>query len=488
MRPVAEPARARLGRKAAAAPGLILFLIALALLFQVSSLWLPTRDGAAYLSIARSMVSGEGILRFGSPQLHFLPGYPALIAPAFLISDQPFLWISLLHWLLSVAFLAGCYAWFRRHAPEHALLLTALSVLNVSVLYYFRRTLSEAAFMPLLIWTAVLMDRMLEKSPSSASGFQLVLTTAATAYLCAIRMAGVALACGFACALLAAVRGGDLSLRRAAALASCVVLAPLAVALSLVYYDHAVADLGERGATYYRELTRHAVPLHEQILNGARLRLQEVGRVLLPGAFKAYGGWLNPIMLLYLPAAAAVAVGWRQLLRRQPSALLVACPFYVGLYIVWPHDQGTRFMTPLVPVLWAAIAATVSRSRWRAPIMRLSPWLVLACLATSAVYCIADRIEARRLARYAEMTEKMAAVVPMRARIGFIHASADHSANAFANFCAVRFDRRCEEIAGASEVVAPHIEYLAILGAPRLLVGFAPVQQQKEWTVLRRER
>ena len=71
-------------------PNSVLFMLAAAQLFQLSSTWIPTRDGAAYLSIARNISSGEGLVRFGEPHLHFAPGYPILIAPAFFLRFNRF--------------------------------------------------------------------------------------------------------------------------------------------------------------------------------------------------------------------------------------------------------------------------------------------------------------------------------------------------------------------------------------------------------------
>lgn len=464
-------------------PPAVLSLIGIALLAQLSSTWLPTRDGAAYLSIARSIAAGDGALRFGSSHLHFFPGYPALVAPAFFFSDQPFIWLSFLHWLFAVAFLGGCYVWFRRRLPEHALLLTALAALNVSVLYYFRRTLSEAAFMPLLIWTAVFMDRALAERGAAAK--YLLAATAAALCLCATRLAGAALACGFL--WMTAIKLRHREFTRAQTLLYALLGAglPLAAAFYLVYYDRTMASFGATGASYFDELTRRATPLHEQILNGMRLRIQEIGRLLVPGAFKAYGGWWNPIMLVYLPVAAAVAAGWWRLARRGPCALLCAVPFYVALYVIWPHDQGTRFMTPLVPVLWLALITTLRELRWRERIVALLPWLLAASLATSVIYFVADRLEARKLAPYFSLTARMATVVPRGAAVGFIDPARSYSAHTFASVCALRFDRRCAAIT-APDGSNLAVEYIAVLGAPAMVEGFGPLLRDDSLTVLRR--
>jgi hypothetical protein len=473
----------------AGSPNAVLPLLALAQLFQVSAAWIPSRDGAAYLSIARSISSGDGLLRFGDPHLHFVPGYPVLIAPAFFLADRPFLWLSFLHWLFAIAFLGGAYLWFRRQSPEHALLLTVLSALNVSVLFYFRRTLSEAAFMPLLMWSAVLMDRALDSAHNHRGLLYAFVAALVAGYLCTVRLAGAALACGFALMTFYKVWAKEITAPRAAVFACLGAGIPLAAAFLWVFYDRSMSAASGQPASYYDELTRHPLQLHEQILIGTRLRLQEIGRLLIPGAFKVYGGWLSPMMLLYLPVCAAVLIGWCRKLRSQPTALLLALPFYLGLYIVWPHDQGTRFMTPMVPVLWLCLLSFAFTSRWQSRARQFAPWLILATLATSVVYLAADRIDTRKLAPYWEITDAMAKIVRPPAQIGFIAGARAFSASTFGAICTVRFERRCIEIASLADAGRPPlVDYVAVLGPPppSPSAGFSAALQRENLTLLQR--
>lgn len=97
-----------------------------------------------------------------------------------------------------------------------------------------------------------------------------------------------------------------------------------------------------------------------QILEGLRLRIGEVGRLVIPGMFKSYGppgDWLNPNMIAFLPLFSAVGWGWWLMSRRNQDVALLAVPFYFGLFVFWPYDQGTRYFLPLLPMmllsLWA---------------------------------------------------------------------------------------------------------------------------------------
>jgi hypothetical protein len=117
------------------------------------------------------------------------------------------------------------------------------------------------------------------------------------------------------------------------------------------------------GTTNYLDQMRDpAMSLSAQLIEGARLRIYEMGRLLLPGMYKSYarqGEWLNVNLVVYLPVFAAVVVGWCKLVRERCDVLAWTFPFYLALHIIWPFDQATRFFTPLMPLflvcLWFAL-------------------------------------------------------------------------------------------------------------------------------------
>src|SRR6516164_5296324 len=127
--------------------------VVLAAVQIVSPLWYLAADSCSYLSIARSLAQGHGALNLGNPHLVYSVGYPLLISPLYHLSETPFLLLTAFHALAAALFVAGVYTWAKRLLPEAALPITLLSLGQVTVLSLFRRALSEAAFMPLLIWT-----------------------------------------------------------------------------------------------------------------------------------------------------------------------------------------------------------------------------------------------------------------------------------------------------------------------------------------------
>ncbi len=104
----------------------------------------------------------------GSPKLHYAPGYPVLISPAFRFGDRPFLLLQVLQWLWAVAFMLGVYRWAQRWMAGSELWITALTMSNVSLWIHARTTISEMPFMALLMWTANAMDRLSEEKRCAA--------------------------------------------------------------------------------------------------------------------------------------------------------------------------------------------------------------------------------------------------------------------------------------------------------------------------------
>jgi hypothetical protein len=129
----------------------------------------------------------------------------------------------------------------------------------------------------------------------------------------------------------------------------------------------------------------------------------------MPGAFKWYGSdWLNPCMLIYVPLSAALIVGWCRLMFARKDVLLYTLPAYMAVYLVWPFEQGSRFLTPMVPVLWVCLWAFIDKTRWRGQTRRLFLTLFFLGTLTSAVYWANDFAKARRWNSQWETIENLA--------------------------------------------------------------------------------
>jgi hypothetical protein len=172
-------------------PGRALAIAALCLTTLIGSVWYATPDGAAYLSIAARLAQGATPHAFGQPQPSFPLGYPLLISPVFHIAPHPLLLLSMMNWLLAIAFMLGTYQWMRRVIPDAAVLLTLLVMAHINVWNLYRRTLSEVLFLPLLMWTVVLVDRVLSEPKGARRAAYVVMVMMLLVWLTATRETGL---------------------------------------------------------------------------------------------------------------------------------------------------------------------------------------------------------------------------------------------------------------------------------------------------------
>jgi hypothetical protein len=103
--------------------------------------------------------------------------------------------------------------------------------------------------------------------------------------------------------------------------------------------------------------------------------------------FKARGaGWADVNTLLYVPLAALAGVAWWRLARHSADVLAWTAPLYLGVYLAWPYAAGTRYLLPLLPLLWLALwelGAPLARRR------RLFAILLLGHLGVAVGYLLA---------------------------------------------------------------------------------------------------
>ncbi len=349
-------------------PWLVAFAILLAI--QISPWWYPTPDATAYLSIARSIALTHRLSNLGGVHLGYPPGYPLLISPAFLISSRPFMVLSLMHWVMAAIFMAGVYRWTRSLAPTAAVLLTGLVMVNVALWIYYRRTLSELAFMTVMIWAVIALNAALQAGALRSRVLATAIGIALLIVLVTIRETGVLLAAGFAVA--ASLLVSDKKLRWTQGLAiSAAVASPAIVGVgAFLIYDLGTARTSPSAVfgTHLSGFVDTATPILRRVIEGLRLRISEVGRLVVPGMFKAYAGhgqWLHINILIYLAVFALIALGWWRLLRRRRDVLAATAPFYFALYAVWAFDADTRYLLPLLPLLavclWFAIEPLTRR-------------------------------------------------------------------------------------------------------------------------------
>lgn len=343
--------------------------LALILSTQISSYWYPTVDACSYLSMARSIAEGRGLENLGNPHLWYAPGYPLIISPLFWVSERPLLAISIFQWAELVAFSLGVYLWARRNAPEAAVWIMALAVINGGVWLHLRRTLTEVTFITLLIWTVNSVQAMFDAPSGRRIALWAIPSVVLTILLCLVRQAGVTLVAGVAmAALLWAIRG-KVSWTRAIGLTLLITTTAAVCVGGLIAREKYTQRLtGAR--TYLDNFSDSTRTPLASAMRGLQMCISEAGRAVTPGMFKAYGPpgrWTNVNMLLYASVFLLVAWGWWKWARRNPDPLAWMFPFYIALHAAYALDSGARFAITLVPVMllsaWIALERITAQRR-----------------------------------------------------------------------------------------------------------------------------
>jgi hypothetical protein len=459
-------------------------ILALLLALQIKWWWQPCPDAVTYLSIARHMAHGE-LQLFGSPHVRMAPGYPLLIAPAFLISERPFLLIATIHFILAVALMAAVYLWFRRLAGPAAAPLTALVMASACLWQMYRYAISELAFMTALMWAAYALERLIRAATwRQVAGWAAVacFLTLITAYT---RQVGVLLLCGFAVALLVRAAQRQITWGRAVALIALVGAPVSAAVLALVVWDHArAASLGGAAKSYAQYMAADDMTPVQQVVEGLRLRISECGRLLIPGMYKTYGRagkWLNPNVLLYMTLTAGLAWAWWKKARESRDLLLYMLPAYVGLYIVWPFDQGGRYMLPVLPVLVLCLWGLLERLPQRRFSLLLA--LIVAHAAVSLGFWAYDLRFARR---HGDWPEVVKLSEPLRAQpSAAAWCDREDRSEYLKLMLAYEINRPLTDVS-ADAAIEPGVRWLVVTSHQADVPGFAPRAVAGTLTLLER--
>jgi hypothetical protein len=415
-----------------------LWLSVLALLFAIQiSPWLyPSVDGCLYLKTVNDFSAAQHL---GDFCCLVPPGYPVLIAPAFIFGDRPFLAVSILQWLLAVATLGGTYVWAHRLMPAAAIALTSAVAVNISLWTFYRRPIKEIATLAFLMWTANLMHRLLEKRRPSRV---IVLTAAVsflTAYLVLIRYAGMLLAVAFAVAAVLATRRSVLRPARALGMSAVICGLSASVLVSWLVFDRthgtggtylqSIAGIyhGHSGETESPETESDLVenqlaaprrPRH--FTRAAMFRVNDLACLTVPGFWKGSAGsdhGLNASTSLGLIVLALAAVGWWRIVSAKLDVLAILLPLYLLLYSHWDCDQpGGRFLLPMLPIILASagvglftvLRAAVSNGSqsWRIAVVAT---FIVAHLGQAAAYwLLIDAPRARTCEKFLPIVDRLA--------------------------------------------------------------------------------
>ena len=363
--------------------------IALLLAIQITGRWYPTPDAVRYLSAARSLAENGRLIALGQTP-GFPIGYSILVSPLFVLSDRPFLLISVLNWVLAVIFMIGLYRWFLTFTSTHALLLTGLVMVNVNLWLQYHRPLKEMAFLAFAIWSVQLANEAIRARVGRGRLIRILLVSLLVGCLVSFREPGIAFALGFGLQLWFESRAGRIR-RMFAVAAFLVALAPGLALLATSNRTHVGLPAGPPAEISAVERITSLFSFGARSLTAnIRYRLDEVGRLLLPGMFSSYaesGGWMNPHSVIYGAVFVIVALGWWALVRSRKDNFALALPLFLAVYCFWPVQQGTRFMLPMLPILQLAVWQWLGRfGARRLPVLKVILALHLATALLNWVF------------------------------------------------------------------------------------------------------
>ncbi|QDT63497.1 hypothetical protein [Calycomorphotria hydatis] len=369
---------------------LLAFLPLVLGLFQLSGEWNPTPDSCSYLSMARSFAATGTMTNLGREFLYYSPGFPLLISPLFLWGEPSFFVLSLVQYGLYAIFCWQTYVWARRHYFESAELITLLATGSMLVTNAWHQLLSEPAFMAVMMLLVNTIDVALYSPSQTRRLLCWPCALLLALYLPLIRHAGLLIVLGLSIAhvvisLQKRTASKDSLRASPATRPSLKLTGPL---LAVLMFGVAVAGewalhahqrelaVGVSHPSYLEELRPILTTpslLLETLSEGIRLRSEVIARILVPGVFKAEFDPTQPWGVLATFACVALmgwlVMGWWKSVRSL-EPLSFAFPLYLGLHLVWPHDQGGRFLVPMAGLLvayWVTVLKSlppVTCERW----------------------------------------------------------------------------------------------------------------------------
>jgi hypothetical protein len=91
---------------------------------------------------------------------------------------------------------------------------------------------------------------------------------------------------------------------------------------------------------------------------------------------------------VYIALAGGLAWAWWKKAREGGDLLLFMLPAYLGLYVIWPFDQGGRYLLPVLPILALCLWGLLERLPNRRFVVLVA--LVMAHAAVSLGYWARD--------------------------------------------------------------------------------------------------
>jgi len=363
--------------------------------------WNPSWDSATYITLARSLVAGDGYTYMGYDHTKYPPGFPLMLSPLLALFGVKYLPMRALIAFCAVGSIGLVYATLRRSAGTWtAVAVASMTATSSALLYESTRILSDIPYM--LLSFATLLAALRLGEIRSKRSLALVGALCGTAFL--VRLVGISLAGAVTLALVAdgARSGWRTAIRHAAMVLACVAL-PMALWLAhTVTADNVMRSTTREAQSYGHELLSGGAqgPQSEAgILTTLRARLAANARYYAKAATelltanRSRAPW--PALLVF--------AGWCIAAIRRRGVIEWYFVAYFAIFMLWPARRGDRFLLPVLPLIfyYALIASSTGAVALARLARSASGWLrfvemtTIATLAAMFVIGSAGQVLAR---------------------------------------------------------------------------------------------
>jgi hypothetical protein len=368
-----------------------------------------TGDGTYYVGLAQSLASGHGYTLMGQPHTTYPPGLPLLLAPFAALGGANVVLMQIVIAAFAAVSLVAVLAFLSTYDPRAELIVGVLATLSFSL--FSLATTGIRTELPYLAASAFALRLVWSPPEKIGASWALVVLSGLTVATVLFRTIGTVLPAAFLIAWVhrrirrcprtwtdrALLVGGGVGL-----LTACLWFAWTTTKGSsgyvglLLMNDPHQPDLGT--ATVASMLARIPTSLAIQITHLAELAT---------GMRSSLATWLSPVTVAL---AALLGIGLSCELRGQIPVLGWYVMGYWLILLVWPFDEGVRFVLPIFPFsillvwrgsIWALRRAHVdsgatgssSAGDGEAASHRRSGWLAVAAVALSFLAMILLRVQ-----------------------------------------------------------------------------------------------
>lgn len=327
-------------------------------------------DTSTYFGLAQSLVRGDGYRFNFEPHTVYPPGYPLILAGLMTVVGESFatlVRVSAPFFLLGLGFV---YLLVRRERdPRTALAVVVLAATSDVAFFWTAVGLhSEIPYLTISACALLCADLAGRASSPRARVCAIAAATLCVAYLPLVRSIGVTLLAGLVFWILLPsvapwLRSSGSTVARAKRWAPAVALGVLVLAGWMSWGARVEGYAGDGHMSSYAAQVMKADPheidaptisvldLPARAVRMAGVRVRRTAQVVLNLPNRDFS-WSNPVgVVILLTLMGLIGVGFLRSVAARATLTDCYVLAYVGMLLLWPFDEGRRFLFPIQPFL-----------------------------------------------------------------------------------------------------------------------------------------